>query len=230
MAYLLARYENFTKYNDRQCGGWAYSITKLLVRWSICKSCRSRVDGSLLKRAPYCGVMLCAHMSSKMISLEPPSPPRIPLSSRYGRCGKSAHELHASRSVRCSSSAKDAAAWITCVLLGILLSYIISVSYTHSCISTGPRSQLRTELGLPEWIPRLIIHPQPDLLLLLCRHMLDPNLLRMTLHELSNKPRVPELTRNTQVFAATHQCIGFTALRSGRYAFWGEILLFAAGY
>lgn len=143
---------------------------------------------------------------------------------------KSAYEVQASRYVRCSLSAIEMAAWIIYVLLEILPSYTISVSLTQSCISKDPRSHLRTKLGLPKRVPWLIIHPQPDLLLLLCRHMLDPNLLRMALHELSNKPRVPELTRNTQVFAATHQGIGFTALCGGGYAFWGEILLFAASY
>lgn len=88
---------------------------------------------------------------------------------------------------------------------------------------------LRPKLCLLERILWLIIHSQPYLLLLLRGHMLDPDLLCVALHELSDKPWIPELRCNAQIFAAAHQGVGLAALGGRWDTFRGEVLLFAAG-
>ena len=91
-----------------------------------------------------------------------------------------------------------------------------------------PRSRLRTEFRFLEWVSGLVVFPEPYLLLLLGRHMLHPDLLRLVLHKCSDVSRVPELTGNTKIFAAPHQGIGFAAFGGGGNAFGGEIVLFAS--
>lgn len=82
--------------------------------------------------------------------------------------------------------------------------HLTSISYISLAPLSAQLPTLRTKFRLSKRIPRLIVYPQPDLLLLLRRHMLDPNLLGMALHELPDKSRIPQLTRDAQIFAATH--------------------------
>jgi hypothetical protein len=79
---------------------------------------------------------------------------------------------------------------------------------------------------LLERVSSFIIFPKPYLLLLLCYHMLHPDLLSLVLHESSNISRIPQLTGNTKIFTAAHQRIRFAALGRGGYSLGGEIILF----
>ena len=74
----------------------------------------------------------------------------------------------------------------------------------------------------------LIILPDPYLLLLLVHYMFHPDLLCFLLHERSNVSRIPQLTGNTKIFTAAHQCIRFATLGCGGYPFGGEVILFAS--
>ena len=58
-------------------------------------------------------------------------------------------------------------------------------------------------LRLLERVSDLIIFPQIDLFPLLRHLVLDKHLLRMLCHKLSYEPWIPQLTRYTEIFAAT---------------------------
>lgn len=89
---------------------------------------------------------------------------------------------------------------------------------------------LRTHLRLLERILHLIILPYNNLLLLLRRNMLNPDLLRHAGQKLANETGVPEFGRDAQVLAAPHQGVGFAAFGCRWDAVRVEVLLFAAGY
>jgi hypothetical protein len=60
--------------------------------------------------------------------------------------------------------------------------------------------------------------------------MLYPHLLGQFACKLANKTRIPEFTRNTQVFAAPHQRIGFATLGRRGDAVGIKVLLLTTGY
>jgi len=68
---------------------------------------------------------------------------------------------------------------------------------------------------------------QPDLGSLLCSLVLYEHVPAMFRLELPDESRIPELTSDAQVFAATHHGIGLAALRSRRYAILVEVVLLA---
>jgi hypothetical protein len=100
-------------------------------------------------------------------------------------------------------------------------------NYTTSHIVHHRYTHLSPIFSLLEWIPHLIILPQPYLLLLLSQHMLHPHLLRLILHEPPNKARIPQLARHAQILTAAHQRIRFAPLSSSRNTLRGEIVLLA---
>ena len=74
----------------------------------------------------------------------------------------------------------------------------------------------------------IIILPQPHLLLLLRRHMFNPDLLRPLLHKLADESRIPQLARHAQIFATSHHGVGFAPFSGGGDALGGEVVLFAS--
>lgn len=65
--------------------------------------------------------------------------------------------------------------------------------------------------------------------LCLLGNMLREHLLAILCLVLPNEPRVPQLARNAQVLAASHESIRFACLRSGGYARGVKVLLLASG-
>jgi hypothetical protein len=59
--------------------------------------------------------------------------------------------------------------------------------------------------------------------------VLDEQLADMSLHEAANEARVPELRRDSEIFAAAHQGVGLAPFGRGRDAVGVEVLLLAAG-
>lgn len=86
-----------------------------------------------------------------------------------------------------------------------------------------------SSFGLLPRISNFIILPIPKLLPLLRHNIFDPHLLRFFFHELSDISWVPKLGRDTQVFAAAHQRVGFAAFGGGWDAGGIEVLLFTSG-
>jgi|SRR5690242_17627256 len=89
-------------------------------------------------------------------------------------------------------------------------------------------SSLRAHLALLKRVSYSVILPNDDLPLLLCCHMLNPHLLGVFFVELADKPWVPKLTCDTQIFTAAHQSVGFTSFSRSRDAIGLEVLLLAA--
>jgi hypothetical protein len=83
-------------------------------------------------------------------------------------------------------------------------------------------------LRLLEWISDSVIFPQHNLLLLFRRNVLDPDLFRHVLCESPDEPGIPQLRRNTEIFAAAHESVGLAALGRGGNAVGVKILLLAA--
>lgn len=106
--------------------------------------------------------------------------------------------------------------------------YHITPSPPHLAPTT-PTSGWRRR-HLLERIPHLVIPAHPMLPPLLRHRMLHHALLALTLHKPLNKPGIPQLRSNAEVFAAAHQSVGFAALSRGGNAVGIEVLLFAAGY
>lgn len=82
---------------------------------------------------------------------------------------------------------------------------------------------------LLERVLDLIVLPNHNLPLLLRALVLDPHLPRQFGRELADEPRIPELARNAQIFAAAHECVRLAALSGGWDAVGIKVLLFAAG-
>lgn len=59
--------------------------------------------------------------------------------------------------------------------------------------------------------------------------VLDHHLAHVGLHEPADESRVPEFGRDSQVFAAAHESVGFAAFGRGGDAVGVEVLLFATG-
>lgn len=78
-------------------------------------------------------------------------------------------------------------------------------------------------------IPHLIVLAHEVLSPPLGSDVLDKQLADMSLHEAANEARVPELRRDSEIFAAAHQGVGLAAFGRGRDAVGVEVLLFAAG-
>lgn len=70
---------------------------------------------------------------------------------------------------------------------------------------------------------------EPEALLLLGGHVLDPDLLRMVLLKPADKDGVPQLAANTEVLAAAHQSVGFATFDGGRELVVGEEVVLALG-
>lgn len=96
---------------------------------------------------------------------------------------------------------------------------------THSRINIYQSSESSRLVGILELISFL----HPELLLLLCGYMLSEFLIAILLLEGPNPARIPELTRDTKIFAATHQRIGFAAFCSSWNAAGVEVVLFTPG-
>lgn len=75
----------------------------------------------------------------------------------------------------------------------------------------------------------LVILSHPMLSSLLADCMLDHQFFAHFLQELADESGIPELTGNTQVFAASHQRIRFAALSGSGDAIWIKVLLFTTG-
>lgn len=80
-----------------------------------------------------------------------------------------------------------------------------------------------------EWSTNDIVFPQPMLSSLLCHGVFNNGLAGMILEEASDESWIPQLTCNTQILAAAHQCVGFAPFRSRRYSFGVKVLLFTSG-
>ena len=78
-------------------------------------------------------------------------------------------------------------------------------------------------------VPDLIVLAHEVLSPPLSSDVLDEQLADMSLHEAANEARVPELRRDSEIFAAAHQGVGLAAFGRGRDAVGVEVLLFAAG-
>lgn len=78
-------------------------------------------------------------------------------------------------------------------------------------------------------IPHLIVLAHEVLPPPLSGDVLDEQFADMSLHEAANEARVPELRRDSEIFAAAHQGVGLAAFGRGRDAVGVEVLLLAAG-
>lgn len=75
----------------------------------------------------------------------------------------------------------------------------------------------------------LIIFPHPDFPPLLGLLVLHPDLLCMLCNELPDETWVPQFAGNTEVFAASHECIRLAAFYGSWDAFGRKVILFATG-
>jgi hypothetical protein len=95
--------------------------------------------------------------------------------------------------------------------------------------SLPPLRRSRRVAHLLVGVPDLIVLAHEVLSPPLSRDVLDEQLADMSLHEAADEARVPELRRDSEIFAAAHQGVGFAALGRGRDAVGVEVLLLAAG-
>ena len=79
-----------------------------------------------------------------------------------------------------------------------------------------------------ERMPYRIILPHPNLLLLLRHHVLHPDLLPVLRYEFPDESRVPQFTGDADVFATTHQRVGFAAFGRGGDGIGREVVHLAA--
>jgi hypothetical protein len=88
---------------------------------------------------------------------------------------------------------------------------------------------LYLHLNLLEGVFYCVVLPHDKLPLLLCAHVLSPHLFCVLCSELAYEAWIPELACDTQVFAATHQGVGFAAFSGGGDAIGVKVLLLATG-